>query len=211
MTTIGLTGGIACGKSTVARMFERLGAEVISADKISREISKPGSESFEQIVAAFGPNSVEEDGSLNRKWIGNRIFADLQARERLEEITHPLILKEIQERVENIRLINISKCVVVEVPLLFEANFQSRFDKIVVVSSTKETQTARLMQRDGLDEIGSDLRIQSQWPLAEKCSRADYVVQNDGSLDDLEKEIIRVWQELCGNAVKKPVLPELGS
>ena len=211
MPVIGLTGGIACGKSAVARMFADLGAIVISSDDISREVVEPGGSTLECIRLEFGEGVLFQDGSLNRKLMGEIIFRDPAARKRLEEITHPAIKARIREKVKHFYSDLRTRCIVVEAPLLFEANMQSDFDKVVVVTTSRKTQIKRLMHRDGIDLNQAELRLNAQMPLDEKCSRADIVVKNDGSLKDLKKEILKVWQELCGDAVKKPSLPELGS
>lgn len=190
MKLIGLTGGIACGKSTVGAILRKLGVKVIDADEIAHQIYQPGTPVHSEIVMEFGPDILAADGQINRQKLGEIIFGDETARSRLEAITHPGIIQKINE------LIGIAKSenhslVVVEVPLLFEAGLESKFDYIWVVSSQRELQLSRLMKRNRLSHEEAAARLAAQLPLEYKEGKADMIIYNNNELSDLEEEIKR--------------------
>lgn len=191
----GLTGGIACGKSTVARMFAELGAAVVSADEISREIVAPGMPAWEEIRAEFGDAVLRPDGTLDRKRLGTIVFSDPAKRRRLEAITHPRIRQVMAERIAAAAAAG--GPVIAEIPLLFESEAsRSLVDVVIVVYADPETQLARLMGRDQLTREQALARIEAQMPLSEKVKRADFVIDNGGDLERTREQVARIWSEL---------------
>jgi len=189
---IGLTGNIGSGKSTVARMLGELGADVIDADQVARDVVKPGLPAFDEIVAEFGPVSLAKDGTIDRKALGAHVFGDPLARRRLEAITHPRIAMETQRR------IGASKAAVVvyEATLLVENGIHKGLDGLIVVTSPEAQQVARVVARDGMAEEEVERRLAAQLPAAKKAAEADWVVKNEGSLADLQRQVEAVWKEL---------------
>jgi len=193
---VGLTGSIATGKSTVSRMFAHLGARVIDADLLAREVVMPGQAAYARIVEEFGPQVVQEDGSLDRKALGALVFADARKRKRLEEITHPAIgLRQLrilsvldEEAFEGI--------VIWDVALLFEGGGAARMDRVVVVYADPETERRRLMERDGLSDADARARIASQMPVAEKAKLANHVIDNSGTREETERQVRAVYGAL---------------
>lgn len=191
----GLTGGIACGKSTVARMFAELGAVVVSADDIAREIVEPGMPALDEIRAAFGDEVFSPDGRLDRKRLAAVVFADAAKRRQLEEITHPRIRRVMAERIEQAK--SQGKVVISEIPLLFESGASlALIDVVIVVYVDEDVQLARLMARDGLSKEQAQARIDAQMPLEEKVKRADFVIDNGRDLEWTRAQVARVWEEL---------------
>jgi dephospho-CoA kinase len=201
MLVVGLTGGIATGKSTVGKMFARLGARRIDTDRLAREVVEPGQPGLAAVVARFGGEVLTADGRLDRKALGKIVFHDAGLRKELEAILHPLIGELMREELRAAEAAG--DCIVlVEVPLLYETGFQRETDRVIVVTADRETQLARLKERDGLDEAEAMRRIAAQMPLSEKAARADYVIDNSGSLAETEKQVEAVWQILqreCDN------------
>lgn len=189
--TVGLTGGIACGKSTIARFFAELGIPVIDADRLAREVVEPGTEALADIVDAFGEEVLLPDGSLDRKKLGDRVFSDRAARMRLNAITHPRIAAASARRMSELADVG-APYVIYEAALLVENGIHRAMGALVVVSARPETQLRRLMERDGIDEEAAQARIDSQLPLGEKVAVADYVIQNDGSLGEARRRVLDV-------------------
>ena len=194
MRIIGLTGGIASGKSSVAALLERLGADVIDADQLAREVVRPGEEALAQIAAAFGTGVLNGDGTLNRAALGEGVFAGPEARRTLERITHPAIRRRAEERLARLREGGRRTAFYVA-PLLFEAGIVSRVHEVWVVYLDRETQLARLMARDGLSREAALARIESQMPMEEKRRLGRIVIDNSGSRDELEAQVTRLWRE----------------
>ena len=196
MPIIGITGGIGTGKSTVATMLGELGAVTINADDAAREVLAPDSEGLLEVAAAFGPEVIHPDGSLDRAKLATIVFEDSEARKRLEAITHPRILALMRKWIDRARKPNpLDAIIAVEVPLLFEAGMEGWFDRIVVVSASEPSQIKRLRERSHISEGEAIARIKAQMPLAEKSARAHHVIPNDGSLADLRKAVKRLWAE----------------
>jgi len=175
-------------------MFRRRGAIVFSADEAAREIVAPGSPALQEIAERFGAQYILPDGGLDRSRLGAYVFAVPEARRDLEAIMHPRILQRLREQIDEAR----AHCgpetpIMVEAPLLFEAGMAAWFDRIVVVTATEATQVRRLYNRNGLDGDEARRRIAAQMPLAEKETLADIVVRNDGTLDELERVVDRVF------------------
>lgn len=186
---IGLTGGIASGKSTVSRMLKERGALIVDADQISREIVMPGSPVLQQIAEAFGSDILQGDGTLDRKRLGAIIFADDDKRRTLNAIMHPPIRARMMQQMNEYETAYPQRLVVADIPLLYESNLQHMFEEVVVVYVPETVQIKRLMQRDGISEEHAKERIASQMPLSDKRERADVVIDNSRSLEDTEKQV----------------------
>lgn len=181
---VGLTGGIGSGKSTALKAFSRRGTNTLSLDQIAHEQAKTGNDAFRAIKKAF-PRFVSKDGVLDRARLGSHVFSHRAARRRLEKVTHPLILKEMDRLVSRMRGV-----VVVDVPLLFEAKLSRHFD--VSVAVTSKHQARRVMKRDGLSAAQVRKRIAAQWPQEKKAAAADIVLDNDGTKAGLDKKVARL-------------------
>ncbi len=184
MRVFGLTGGIASGKTTVAKRFEALGIPVVYADELAREVVAPGTPGFAEVVAAFGESMVGADGALDRKAIGARVFDDADARRRLNAIVHPKVGALSAQRFSE-HAARGAELVCYEVPLLVESGLADALRPVVVVAAPEALQIERTMRRDGLDEAAARARVRAQLPLEDKLRVADYVIENTGSLDDL--------------------------
>lgn len=195
MKIIGLTGGIASGKSLVAGMLASWGAVVVDADKLAREVVEPGGSAFQCIVERFGGEVVADDGTLDRKALGRIVFADADARRDLEKIVHPAIAELANRRFEKERQYG-TRLLFYVVPLLFETCMEARFDEIWLVFVDAETQVARLIKRDGICRAEALQKIGSQWPLQEKIARSHVVIDNSGDPLATEKRARREWERL---------------
>ena len=193
---IGLTGGIASGKSIVAEMFQNLGAHIIDADRIGREIMIPGTDAYERVVNAFGREILKDDLTIDRKKLGGIVFENPEKLRLLNECTHPFIFREMARQVEKIRENNPDALIIVDVPLLIETNIQNIFDKIIVVYSDETAQMKRLNERDGLSDTEARKRISSQMPLTEKIKYADFVIYNDEGLENTRKQVEEISKKL---------------
>ncbi len=197
MVLVGLTGGIATGKSTVARMFRRCGAVVIDADELAREVVQTGKPAWRAIVKAFGRTVLKPDGTLNRHALGRIAFGNRTNLRRLERIIHPRVAQE-QARLTRQAAQRDSEAVVIyDVPLLFEAGIDKRVDKIIVVTADRKTQIARLKKRNRLTRAEAVRRIRSQMPLTKKVRMADYVLRGTlkpASLRQAVRALIRTLQ-----------------
>ncbi len=196
---VGLTGGIGSGKSTVARMLEAHGARIVDADRIAREVVAPGSEALEAIRARFGQGVFDLDGNLDRPALGALVFADPAARRDLEAITHPRIGAVAARETEAARAAGVP-VVVYEAALIVENRLYEGLDALIVVASAPKTQVERVVERDGLSEDEAHRRLAAQLPLAEKVKVADYVVDNDGTLEETRSQVDAIWRELTSDA-----------
>ncbi|MGX4584265.1 dephospho-CoA kinase [Paenibacillus chitinolyticus] len=190
---IGLTGGIACGKSTVSAMLVRRGAILIDADRIAREVVEPGSPVLAQVAAHFGQDMLLPDGSLHRKKLGETVFGNEEARKALEDLLHPSIRALMKERMAAAEREFPDKLVVVDVPLLYESGLQSMFSSVMVVYVPREVQLRRLMERDGLNAEQAESRLAAQWPIGRKKELADSCIDNSGTLEQTEQLVERFW------------------
>lgn len=194
---IGLTGGIACGKSTVAKMLVARGARVIDADAVAREVVAPGTEGLQAITDRFGAEVLDDDGALDRAALGRRVFGDASARAALEGILHPLIAVESARQIQQ-AVAEGAPLVVYDAALLIESGRADMFRPLVVVSVRPQTQIDRIMRRDGLDEASAQARLDAQMPVAEKAALADHVIDNEGDLDATEAQVEALWRTLTG-------------
>ncbi len=197
MPLIGLTGGIATGKSAVTRLLAARGAVTFSADEAARAVLVSKGPALRRIAAEFGPEMLTSLGDLDRGRMGRLVFADSEARRRLERILHPLIRSLLRAQIEAARSDLASEALlVVEIPLLYEGGLETWFDEVVVVAASEAKQRERLRQRNGLDPAEIDRRLAAQWPLDRKIARADHVLVNDGSLPQLDAAVETLWQSL---------------
>ncbi|HZG77061.1 MAG TPA: dephospho-CoA kinase [Paenibacillus sp.] len=188
---VGLTGGIACGKSTVSRMLEARGAAIVDADRIARDVVSPGRPALLDIRETFGDDVIGADGSLDRKRLGAIVFGDEAARKKLEAITHPRIRAEMKRQIEEWNAKEPGRLVVVDIPLLFESRLDRMFafEDILVVYVPREVQLERLMARDGMSREDAERRIDAQLPIEEKRRLADVVIDNSGTLEETERQV----------------------
>lgn len=195
MIKIAITGGAGSGKSTVTRMFQELGAEVLDADAVARDVAAPGQPAGEELRRVYGPDFFQEDGSLDRSRMARLVFENPEERRRLDGIVHPRIAQEIKARLQELEHRGVP-LVLVEVPLLFEAGLADAYDRIIVVAVDWADQVQRLRDRDhrGEEEIAGIL--QAQWPLRDKAARAHYVVDNRGSRAHTLAQVKKIWGEL---------------
>jgi dephospho-CoA kinase len=195
LAIVGLTGGIGSGKSTVARIFGEQAIPVIDADVIARDVVEPGTDGFREVVAAFGPDLLGGDGALDRKKLAERVFADDGARKKLEAILHPRIAAESMRRMSEISA-GTHPYAIYEAALLVENGSYRMLAALVVVSASEEAQVARVMARDGTSEDEARARIRAQLPLAKKIEVADFVIENDGSLERTRERTLEVHRAL---------------
>jgi dephospho-CoA kinase len=206
---LGLTGGIATGKSTVARLFEGLGAVVIDADRIVHELQAPGQPALGEIAAAFGPEMLRPDGSLDRERLGALVFRDAEARARLNAIVHPRVGAELARRLAAARAAGV-RLVLLDVPLLLETGgARGLVEAVIVVYAPEAEQVRRQMARDGCTRDEAERRVRAQLPIEEKRRRADHVIDNSGSPADTEAQVRRLFDALCG-APSPPGAPAAG-
>jgi dephospho-CoA kinase len=201
MIVVGLTGGIATGKTTVAELLRRKGAAIIDTDELSREVTAPGAPAFDEIVQAFGPNILTDQGTLDRKRLGSLVFADPALRRRLEGITHPRIRQALRGRLAALRGVPHPPPVVIAViPLLFETGAERDVDLTVAVVAPEAEQVRRLMARDRLGRTEAEARVRAQMPVDEKRKRADFVVEAAGSLEETAEQAQKLWGRLMERA-----------
>lgn len=193
---LGLTGGIASGKSTVSAILVKQGALLIDADEVAREVVLPGSPALAAIAERFGNNILLPDGSLHRKRLGEIVFRDEQERKALEAITHPAIRARMNELAIEYEQTEPDKLIIVDIPLLYESNMQSMFDGVIVVYVPRAMQIDRLMKRDSLSEEQAIQRLNAQMNIEDKRLKADYVIHNDGDIEQTEKQVLALMKQL---------------
>ncbi len=203
MLKIALTGGAGSGKSTVAQMFRDLGAPVLDADQIARQVVAPGQPAWQELRRTFGPEFFQADGRLDRAALARRIFSDPEARARVNAIVHPRVTREMARRLTEMAAQDV-KLVIVEVPLLFEMGLSHAYHKIIVVYAEPEDQVRRLKARDSREALEISGLLSAQLPLASKRDQADYVVNNRGSLPDTRQQVKHIWQDLKNHLDKCP-------
>lgn len=195
MYVIGLTGGIACGKSTVSKILMKLGAVIIDADEVAHKLALPHQPLWQKFVEHFGEAILLDDGSLNRKKIGAIVFADEAERRWMDDMAHPLIEAEIKRQLDLCQA-NKVRIVVLDVPLLYETQWDKLANENWVVYINEDTQLARLMQRNDMPELLARQRIASQMPLGDKVKRADVVIDNMGDEVQTNLQVQKRWREI---------------
>lgn len=200
MLSVGLTGGIASGKSTVAGMFRELGAHVVDSDEITHELLEPGQAVHRAVVGEFGDRIVLPDGRIDRRVLGAIVFGDSARRDVLNGLVHPGVAERQEAFLRRVQIEHPDGVAIVDAALMIETGSYRRYDRVVVVSCPVAEQRRRLEAR-GLTEAGIDARIASQMPLSEKARYADYVIDNSGNLDETRLRVRDVWTELRGLAV----------
>ncbi len=193
---LGITGGPATGKSLVTAEFRRLGALVLDADVLAREVLTPGRAEFRATIAAFGEAILNIDGTIDRPALGRLVFSDYARLAKLTAITHPAIIKEIRESLAKFRAEEQAPVLVLDAPLLFEAGLAEDVDVIIVVFTDEALQVKRLMDRDGLERAGALRRVGSQMSLAEKKRRAHYLIDNNGTPEETLTEVRALYKML---------------
>lgn len=194
MRVIGLTGGIACGKSVVSAMLRGLGVRVVDADQVAREVVASGSDVLRRLGERFGPGILRPDGSLDRARLGQIVFHDPQALADLNGITHPVIRRRIEQLTKEARDQGVS-LLVVEAPLLFVAGMDDMVDEVWVVTCTPQQQVERLQRRDGLSREEAEARLRAQMSLEEKVRRAHRVIHNQGTLEETRRQVLACLRE----------------
>ncbi|MGM0419863.1 MAG: dephospho-CoA kinase [Bacillota bacterium] len=189
---LGLTGGIATGKTTVAEILAELGAEIIDADKIAHRVLQPDGDAYVDVVAYFGRSILQENGEIDRKKLGEIVFSNKNLRQHLEKLTHPHIIARIKSQLKEIED---EYMAVLVAPLLYEAGLEDLVDNIWVVYASLPTQIKRLKERDGLSRIEATNRIDAQLSLDKKKERADKVIYNEGTKQELRLEVEEAWQD----------------
>ncbi len=195
---LGVTGGIAAGKSRVAAALGALGAEVVSADDLAREVVRPGSDVLDRLVERFGRAILAQDGSLDRPALASIVFADPEARRALNAVIHPAIAALSQQRLREAAAR--SSVVVYEAPLLFEAGAEKRVDAVLTVTASDAVRLQRLMARDALSEEEARARLGAQMPQEQKAARADYVIDNSADWKATQKEVAALWERISAAA-----------
>ncbi len=203
MRLIGLTGNIASGKSTVARMLAERGAVIVDADVLAREVVRPGAPALARIVERWGEGVLSPDGALDRPELRQVVFADRQQLEELNAIVHPEVERLREERVAAARAAG-APLVVCDIPLLFERHLADRFDQIVLVDAPRPLRLERLVRDRGLHEAEAMDMIAAQMPAELKRARSDHVIDNTGTIDDLRLRVDEVWDALVGDAAARP-------
>lgn len=193
MKIIGLTGGIASGKSTVSNMLKALGAHIVDADRIAREIVAPGSEALSEIVSVFGAGVLNTDGTLKRAELARIVFNDPEALKELNRITHPRIIEEIKARVRQEAASD--KILIIDAALLIELKMGTLVDETWLVCVRPETQIERLVQRESMTQADAEKILRAQLPLEEKMKAADVCIDNNGSVEALRDTIKKLWNE----------------
>jgi dephospho-CoA kinase len=190
---LGLTGGIASGKTTVAQHLVKLGAQLIEADDIGRQVVEPGCVGLVRVVEAFGPEVLAKDGTLKRQVLGSIVFGDKEKLALLNSILHPLMEEEMEKQIQEL---STKGHVVLSAAILFEAGWERLVEKVIVTSVDEKTQVARLMDRDGLTREEAQRRIDSQLPLQQKMLRADYLIDTSLPFADVKKQVEKIWREI---------------
>ena len=196
MIIIGITGSFGTGKSTVASLFAKSGAKVLDADKLTHKIMVPGEVPYRKILRLFGEGILKKDRSIDRRLLGRIVFSDRKALNKLIKLIHPRIIKLLKEEIRRIKKENPCAIVAIDAPLLIEAGLLKEVDKLIVVKASRKEQFKRCAVRNGMTKIDIARRIASQMPLKSKVQLADYVIDNNGSLQETRKQVKRIWREI---------------
>jgi dephospho-CoA kinase len=197
MRVFGLTGNIGSGKSTVAAMLREAGIPVLDADRISRQVTAPGGRAYDAVVQAFGRGILLDDGSVDRKRLGEIVFADPSSRKRLEKFTHPAILEAMKEAIAGIERDG-HRAAVVEATLIHETGRKGLFEAVIMVTCDRETAISRLAARDGMSRGQAEARLRAQMDAGRKAGASDYVIDNSGTLDETRRQVERLVQTFLG-------------
>lgn len=198
MRIFGLTGNIGSGKSTVAAMLREEGIPVLDADRISREVMAPGGRVYDAVVRAFGTQIVRDDGSIDRKRLGEIVFSDSASRERLESITHPAILTAMKEAIAGIERKG-HRAAAVEATLIHESGRKGLFESVISVTCDRETAISRIAARDGMSRCDAEARLRAQMNPDRKAGASDYVIDNSSSPVETRRQVRRIARILLGN------------
>lgn len=196
MLIVGLTGGVASGKTAVSRVLREEGAYIIDADQIARELVQPHKPAWNELVRAFGKEILQEDGSIHRRKLADKVFTDPEQRKVLNQILHPRIKEEMDRRTKEIGQKDPEAIVVIDAPLLVELGVYRKVDQLIVITSTQMQQMERLKERDGRSPEEALRLFSSQMPVEEKVKLADFVIRNEGSLEETKKRAKEVFKEL---------------
>ena len=192
MMIVGLTGSFGTGKSFVADIFKKLGAQVVDADRLAHQALEKDPATYKKIVAAFGRSILGKDGAINRKALGKLVFGDKKKLAMLNRIIHPVVIEQIIGTIKTPG----NKVLVIDAPLICETSLLKRIDVLVVVKASKKRQIKRCVKKFNLGEADVCRRIVCQMPLKKKIAKADYVIDNDGTRKETEKQVTKVWQEI---------------
>lgn len=195
MIIIGLTGSVGTGKSTVTNFFRELGAYIIDWDVLAREVTRPHLQAWKEIVEYFGKGILSEDLTINRQKLAEIVFSDREKLAKLNEIVHPQVFKEDERITNEIKDLDPDAIIIKDIPLLFEITHPVHMDKIVVVSASAQTQLRRLKEK-GMSQEDAQRRIKSQLPLKEKIKSADFVINNDGPLEETKRQVEEIYSLL---------------
>lgn len=195
MLRVGLTGGIATGKSYVLEQFRRLGVPCLDADELAHGVTSGGTEATTMIAARFGRDILSPDGSVDRAKLGPMVFADPTARKELEAIVHPAVYRAIAAGLRAFELLGADPVAVVDVPLLYETASEKQFDRVVVTACPADVQLARLIER-GMSQEAARQRLAAQWPTEKKAARADFIIRTDGTFEETNRQVADVLQRL---------------
>ncbi len=205
MLKLGLTGGIACGKTYVTNVLRELGCEVIDADQIARAVVEPGQPAYQDIVRVFGPENLQADGTIDRAKLSAIIFADAARRAEMNAIVHPRVHEAQRKWMEEVSARNPAAIAVVDAALMIESGGYRHFDKVIVVHCSPEIQLARLMARNSLSQEEAVKRIAAQMPTSEKLTYADYAIDTSDGFDATRLQVIALHRELQNQAGFGPV------
>lgn len=193
---LGITGSFGCGKTSVARMFRKLGASCISADNIYHGLIKPESPLYKKIVSFFGSEILKKNNEIDREKLGRIVFDKNVALKKLTQITHPVIIKRMKTECSKLKRAKANRIIAIDAPLLIEAGLIEMVDKLIVVKISRKTQIARCRKHWGVPGDGVIKRIRTQIPLTEKVELADYVIDNNGTLEQTRKQVKGIWKEI---------------
>ena len=193
---IALTGGIATGKSTVARMFGELGAVVLDADQAARQVVRPGSECSRKLMDLLGPDYFDQDGELKRREVRERIVADERLRGEVNSILHPPIMEAMEAAWQEQQNAPQGRLVIFDIPLLFETRLQDRFQLIILAYAPRDLQIARLVARDGVSPAQAEKTLSMQWPIEDKRALSHFIIDNSGSLEETRRQVLSVWRKI---------------
>ncbi|MDI6617345.1 MAG: dephospho-CoA kinase [Clostridiales bacterium] len=196
MKIVGLTGGIACGKSTVSKILKDLGAFIIDADMVAREVVRPGENAYKNILIRFGSGILNQDGTLNRKALGNIIFNDRYKLMLLNNITHPEIRRAVIDKLKKVKDEDKYNVIIIDAALLLEAKMDDIVDEVWLVYADLGTQIQRLVKRDNMTEKEARMRINSQMPVEEKMKRSDKIIDNSGDIDYTKMQVLKYFNEI---------------